>query len=113
MPLHHDVDKCVSDWLNSKITRDEVVQRLHGLPTLDAQLDLLSRLPDFVDDVKASLAHLLLNKAEWAPGPHIPRSRQLPSEDAHTVEQGLEAAGKKLRLLHDHLFRDQQCQDHR
>jgi len=71
--MHPDIDECVRGWNDATLTRAEVLFRLECLPTLEQQLDLLSRLPaDFTDEVKDSLSKVVSAK-DLAPGAHIPR----------------------------------------
>jgi len=69
-----EVDKCVSDWTGCVTTLAEVIYALHSLPTLEAQIELFSRLPDFLDEAKESVAQLPENSEDWQPGAHIPSS---------------------------------------
>lgn len=70
-----EIDECVSAWEGDHLTRAEVLNRLFNLPTLEHQLDLLSKLPpDFVEEARASVADLPTSIDEWSPGAHVPLS---------------------------------------
>ena len=70
-----EIDDCVRSWQGSDLTRAEVLDRLFGLPTLEHQLELLSKLsPDFADEARASVADLPTSIDEWSPGAHVPLS---------------------------------------
>ena len=77
--MHPDIDECVRGWNDSKLTRGEILQRLYDLPTLEQQIELLSRLPpDFTDEATHYLSQLMWAK-ELLPGAYIPSRR--PAKD--------------------------------
>lgn len=80
-----EIEECVRAWEGNHLTRAEVLSRLFNLPTLEHQLELLSKLsPDFADDARDSLADLPTSVDEWSPGAHVPLSgifRKEPDTD--------------------------------
>jgi len=99
-----EVEKCVSDWTGCATTRAEVIDALHSLPSLEAQIELLSRLPDFLDEAKESVMHLPMKSEDWLPGAHIPRAGFAPSpEQLREYKRAQDAHLRRLRELQDYL----------
>jgi hypothetical protein len=101
--MHPDIDECVRGWNDSKLTRAEVLLRLQDLPTLEQQLELLSRLPpDFTDEVKDSLSKWVWAK-ELLPGAYVPSRRpakeQTPEQVAHRKADFEAYRQRQQRLL--------------
>jgi hypothetical protein len=105
IPMYPDIDECVRGWNDNTLTRAEVLLRLEGLPTLEQQLDLLSRLPpDFTDEVKDSLSKGVSAK-ELLPGAYIPRhlAKEQNPEQVARREADLEAYRQRQQRLLEYL----------
>lgn len=104
--MHPDVDECVRGWNDSKLTRAEILQRLYDLPTLEQQLELLSRLPpDFTDEAKHSLSQWVGAK-ELLPGAYIPSRRPAKEQTPEQVARrkaDFEAHRQRQQRLLDYL----------
>lgn len=98
------VDQCVSDWTSCVATRAEVIDALHSLPSLKAQIELLSRLPEFLDEAKESVTDLPAKSDDWLPGAHIPVAGFVPSpQQMREYKRAREAHLLRLPELHDYL----------
>lgn len=104
------VDECVRAWFGNRLTRAEVLERIFNLPTLQHQLDLLSRLPpDFTEEVRVDVANVPASVDELLPGAHVPLSdifRKKSDDDLQEQSRLYWTARlQRMRDLHEYFGR--------
>lgn len=104
MQLRSKIEQCVNDWHAGAITRAEVIDCLHSLRTLEDQMELLSRLPEFLEDAKESVLNLPDTSDEWLIGAHIPRIDLDSPARLKELKQSQDEYLGRLRRLHAYLL---------
>jgi hypothetical protein len=103
--MHPDIDECVRGWYGNKLTRGEILEKLYHLPTLELQLELLSRLPPiFADEAQDSLSSLLSSEKGF-PGAHVPiwPPKKVDPEEVERRKANFEAYRQRQRRLLEYL----------
>lgn len=105
--MHPDIDECVRGWYDNKLTRGEILEKLYDLPTLEQQLELLSRLPPVFEDEAKDYLSTLLSSERGFPGAHIPRwpPKKVGPEELARNKAYFEAYLQRLRRLLEYLSR--------
>jgi hypothetical protein len=109
MTADSTIGDCVRDWHDAKLTQLEVLDVLHSLPTLELQLELLSKLtPDITELAKRSVSNLPADVdgyKHWHVGAGIPRTTgnlELTSEDRARIRASREDEHRRKVRLHDY-----------